>query len=62
MSAARKTECWLTSKQVEKQLHIDSCELMHLREQGNFRFCKKGNAFMYAKTDVLRLKKSARPT
>jgi hypothetical protein len=38
---------WLTSKEVEKQLRISSCELMHLREAGKLPFRKKGNAFFY---------------
>ena len=28
---------------------------MHLREAGHLKFQKKGNAFHYANTDVLRL-------
>jgi hypothetical protein len=48
---------WLTSQEVLKTLKIKSCDLMHLRVQGEFDFKKKGNAFLYSKTSVL-IKKS----
>ena len=47
---------WLTSKEAALALRVDSCELMHLRLEGRLRFEKKGNAFMYAKVDVERLR------
>jgi hypothetical protein len=43
---------WLKSKEVEKVLKIDSCELMHLRTAGKLRFEKKGNAYLYDAGDV----------
>ena len=56
MSKRDKPDDWLTSKEAEKALHIDSCKLMHLREAGSLRFQKKGNAFLYAKEDNLPLR------
>jgi len=55
MSKADKPNDWLTSKEVEKALRVDSCELMHLRLEGRIGFQKKGNAFLYAEKDVKRL-------
>ncbi len=49
-----KATDWLTSEEARKQLRISSCELMHLREAGQLRFKKQGNAFLYASFDVER--------
>jgi len=57
MKAKEKPDAWLTSKHVERELHVESCELMHLRLRGRLRFHKKGNAFMYPMADVLKLKR-----
>ncbi len=56
MSKRDKADDWLTSKEAERALHVDSCELMHLRVEGRLNFQKKGNAFMYAKADVDKLR------
>ena len=56
MSKSDKPADWLTSKEAEKALHVDSCKLMHLRLEGRLHFQKKGNAFMYAKADVAKLR------
>lgn len=60
MSKSDKHEDSLTSKEAEKALRVDSCELMHLRLEGRLRFHKKGNAFMYAKEDVDKLRDGKR--
>ncbi len=52
MDKTEKLNDWLTSKEAEKALHLDSCELMHLRVEGKLRFTKKGNAFLYTRADV----------
>ena len=57
MSADRITPFaadWLTSQEARKRLRIASCELMHLRDAGQLRFKKQGNAFLYASKDVER--------
>ena len=56
MSKPDKPDGWLTSKEAEKALRADSCKLMHLRLEGRLHFQKKGNAFMYAKADVDKLR------
>lgn len=43
---------WLTSKEVEKELKISSCELSHLRQKGTMNFIKKGNSFFYDKKAI----------
>jgi len=47
MSAAAKSSDWLKSGDVRKELNIDSCDLMHLRVDGELSFKKEGNAFLY---------------
>jgi hypothetical protein len=56
MSKSDKSVEWLTSKETEKALRIDACELMHLRLDGRLRFHKKGNAFRYCEADVTKLR------
>lgn len=56
MSKRNKSDDWLTSKQAEQALRVDSCKLMHLRLEGRLHFQKKGNAFLYAKADVDKLR------
>ena len=46
----------LKSKEVQKELKIQACDLMHLRVVGKIRYEKKGNAFLYSKEDVEKLK------
>lgn len=48
---------WLSSNEVIKTLKIKSCDLMHLRIEEKLDFKKKGNAFLYSKASVLRVKK-----
>ena len=60
MNTEAKPDRWLRSAKVEKELRIDGCRLMHLRVEGRLRFKKQGNAFLYAKTDVDRLKAQMR--
>lgn len=43
---------WLTSKQTEKALAVNSCELMHLRLSGRLHFRKQGNSFLYSNQDI----------
>ena len=38
---------WLSSKDAMKQLKISSCELMHRRERGGFKFEKRGRTYFY---------------
>lgn len=54
-----KTSTWLTSKDVQKQLSISSCELMHLRESGRLTASKNGNAYRYDPELVDQIRKSA---
>lgn len=35
-----------------KTLKIRACDVMHLREAGNLRFNKQGNAFLFAAESV----------
>jgi len=49
---------FLRSNEVQKTLKIQACEIMHLREGGKLRFEKKGNAFLYLKEDVDKLKEN----
>ena len=46
----------LKSKEVQKELKISGCDLMHLREHGNLKFSKVGNAYLYNKQDVIKIK------
>ena len=48
---------WLNSKEAKKIAKIQDCDLMHHREAGKIDFTKKGNAFLYKKEDLLKLKK-----
>ncbi len=43
----QKGEEWLTSVEVRKVLKISTCDLAHLREEGNIRAEKRGNAYYY---------------
>jgi hypothetical protein len=61
MNGTVKSSDWLKSGEVQKELRIDSCELMHLREAGQLKFQKKGNAFLYAKEHVERLTRQKPP-
>jgi hypothetical protein len=52
---------WLSSSQARKRLRVSSCELMHLREAGQLRFKKQGNAFLYAQDDVKHIEQESAP-
>lgn len=43
---------WLSSKEAQKALKVDSCELMHFRLEGKLRFRKNGNAYLYDYQDL----------
>lgn len=55
MSESKNTE-WLKSKDAMKALKVSSCHLAHLRIDGKLGFKKEGNAFLYDKDGVLKLK------
>ena len=46
-------DMWLTG--------LSPCHLMHLRDGGQLRFRKKGNAFLYAAEDVDRVRQEQGP-
>jgi len=47
---------YLKSKEVQKELKVRACDIMHLCEAGKLRFVKKGNAYLYERKDVDKLK------
>jgi hypothetical protein len=47
-------EDWLTSAEARKAMRISTCELSHLRVDGELRFRKQGNAYLYSRADVIR--------
>ena len=47
---------WVKSFEAQKELRVDSCELMHLRLAGELGFKKEGNAYLYARHEVNRVK------
>lgn len=51
---ANQNSEWFSSSEAREKLRISSCELMHLREAGQLRFKKQGNAFLYSSQDVER--------
>lgn len=52
-----KEKIFFKSKEVQKALKVQACEIMHLREEGKLRYEKKGNAYLYYKKDVEKLMK-----
>lgn len=38
---------WHTSSEIRKLLKISGCHLMHMRERGELKFRKIGNAYFY---------------
>lgn len=38
---------WLSSAEARKRLGLSTCDLAHLRNSGNLKFLKQGNAFYY---------------
>ena len=51
---------WLKSQDVKKELKISDCDLAHIRIAGKLEFIKQGNAFLYNKLNVEKLKIHAR--
>jgi hypothetical protein len=45
---------WIRSEEARRVLRGSSCDLMHLRESGQLRFEKQGNAYLCAGEDVER--------
>jgi hypothetical protein len=46
----------LNSKEVRKELKISSCDLAHMRIERKLKYKKVGNAFLYTKESVEKLK------
>jgi len=42
---------YLSSKEMKKKLKVSSYKLMHLRTNGKLKYVKKGNAYLYKKTN-----------
>ena len=42
---------WLSSAEARAIMRLSTCDLTHLRESGNVRFRKKGNAYLYSVDD-----------
>ncbi len=51
-----KVEKFLTSKEAKAALKIQDCDLAHIRNAGKLQFTKKGNAYLYSKESIERLK------
>ena len=47
---------YLTSKEAKAALKIQDCDLAHIRNAGKLDFIKKGNAFLYLKQSIDKLK------
>lgn len=47
MTDSSETPQWLTSAEVRRRLKISTCELAHLRNNGQLKFKKQGNAYLY---------------
>lgn len=55
-----KTTQFLTSKEAKVELKVQDCDLAHIRNAGKLQFTKKGNAFLYSKESVEKLKNKAK--
>jgi hypothetical protein len=55
-----KTTQFLTSKEAKAELKVQDCDLAHIRNAGKLQFTKKGNAFLYSKESVKKLKNKAK--
>lgn len=51
---------FLTSKEAKAELKVQDCDLAHIRNAGKLQFTKKGNAYLYSKESIERLKTKAR--
>lgn len=49
-------ENWISSKKVRALTKIKGCDLMHYRTEGRLEFKKRGNAYLYSKNSVEKLK------
>lgn len=47
---------YVSTKEVKMLLKTQDCDVMHLRVAGQIKYLKKGNAFMYLRSDVERLR------
>ena len=47
---------FLTSKEAKAALKVQDCDLAHIRNDGKLQFTKKGNAYLYSKESIKRLK------
>ncbi|GEM_PF-2296188 len=50
-------EKYLSTKQVKDLLEVRDCDVMHLREARKIAHVKQGNAYLYSRNDVIKLKK-----
>jgi hypothetical protein len=48
---------WLTSHEARKQLKVSTCKLAHMREGGEVKFLKQGNAYLYDPKSITKVKK-----
>lgn len=53
-----EVDCSVRSTEALKLLRLTSCELAHLRIDGEIRFQKSGNSFLYSASDCERISKS----
>ena len=49
-------EKYFTSKEAKAELKVQDCDLAHIRNAGKLQFTKKGNAYLYSKESIERLK------
>jgi hypothetical protein len=54
-----KTTQFLTSKEAKAELKVQDCDLAHIRNAGKLQFTKKGNAYLYSKESIEKLKNKA---
>lgn len=53
---SNKPNQFLTSKEAKAELKVQDCDLAHIRNAGKLQFTKKGNAYLYSKESIERLK------
>lgn len=51
-----KIEKFLTSREAKAALKIQDCDLAHIRNAGKLEFNKKGNAYLYSKESIEKIK------
>jgi hypothetical protein len=49
---SQKPTNYLSSKEAKKELKVQDCELAHIRNAGELKFNKKGNAYLYLKESI----------